>query len=70
MNQGLAFLLIRDGDGDDAAGLEGVVPLPLLTSVHDPGLSGDAARPLDRERGEPGGWGLQITRTALSALGF
>ncbi len=32
----------------------------LLISVHDPGLSGDAAEPVRSERVEPGGWGLQL----------
>ena len=32
----------------------------LLISVHDPGLSGDAAEPVRSVRAEPGGWGLQL----------
>ena len=32
----------------------------LLISVHDPGLSGDAAEPVRSEHSEPGGWGLQV----------
>ena len=32
----------------------------LLISVHDPGLSGDAAKPVRSERPAPGGWGLQL----------
>src|SRR5665213_1949725 len=31
----------------------------LRISVHDPGLSGQVARPGDGDRAEPGGWGLQ-----------
>jgi anti-sigma regulatory factor (Ser/Thr protein kinase) len=32
----------------------------LLISVHDPGLSGQAAEPVRTETPEPGGWGLRI----------
>lgn len=32
----------------------------LLISVHDPGLSGQAAEPVRSERSEPGGWGLAL----------
>lgn len=32
----------------------------LLISVHDPGLSGEAAEPVRSGRLEPGGWGLAL----------
>ena len=32
----------------------------LLISVHDPGLSGDAAGLVGSEPSEPGGWGLRL----------
>ena len=41
----------------------------LLISVHDPGLSGNAARPGDGDPAEPGGWGLRIIRELCEAWG-
>jgi anti-sigma regulatory factor (Ser/Thr protein kinase) len=41
----------------------------LVISVHDPGLSGQAARPVDDDRSEPGGWGLRIIRELAVAWG-
>jgi anti-sigma regulatory factor (Ser/Thr protein kinase) len=32
----------------------------LLISVHDPGLSGEAAEPVRAKRSAPGGWGLAL----------
>jgi serine/threonine-protein kinase RsbW len=41
----------------------------LLISVHDPGLSGQAASPADGDPSEPGGWGLRIIRELCEAWG-
>ena len=41
----------------------------LRISVHDPGLSGQVARPGDGDRVEPGGWGLQIIGQLSEAWG-
>ena len=41
----------------------------LLISVHDPGLSGQAARPGGDDPAEPGGWGLRIIGKLSEAWG-
>jgi anti-sigma regulatory factor (Ser/Thr protein kinase) len=41
----------------------------LLISVHDPGVSGQAARPAGDDRSGPGGWGLQIIEQLAEAWG-
>jgi serine/threonine-protein kinase RsbW len=41
----------------------------LLISVHDPGLSGQGARPGGDDPGEPGGWGLRIIQQLSEAWG-
>jgi serine/threonine-protein kinase RsbW len=41
----------------------------LVISVHDPGLSGEAARPDGDDRAEPGGWGLRIIEALSAAWG-
>jgi anti-sigma regulatory factor (Ser/Thr protein kinase) len=41
----------------------------LLISVHDPGLSGQAARPAGDDNSALGGWGLQIIEELAEAWG-
>jgi anti-sigma regulatory factor (Ser/Thr protein kinase) len=41
----------------------------LLISVHDPGLSGQAARPAGEDNLAPGGWGLRIVEELTEAWG-
>lgn len=41
----------------------------LLISVHDPGLSGDSAEPVDDDRADPGGWGLRVITHLCEAWG-
>jgi anti-sigma regulatory factor (Ser/Thr protein kinase) len=41
----------------------------LLISVHDPGLSGQAARPTGEDSLAPGGWGLRIIEELTEAWG-
>jgi anti-sigma regulatory factor (Ser/Thr protein kinase) len=41
----------------------------LRISVHDPGLSGQTARPVDADGSGPGGWGLRIIGELAEAWG-
>src|SRR5450755_3250491 len=41
----------------------------LLISVHDPGLSGQVARPSNDDPAEPGGWGLRVIQELSEAWG-
>jgi anti-sigma regulatory factor (Ser/Thr protein kinase) len=41
----------------------------LLISVHDPGLSGEAASPAGEDSLAPGGWGLRIVEELTEAWG-